>query len=210
MIKAMIFDMDGVLIDSMSAHFKAWTEILSPYHKLTTKEFEGYAGRGIGDIFSELQEKYSIPYSVDQWRKMKHKIYLGLQDEINLFPNVLETLDDIKTRGLKMAVGTSETMRITENILIRLEIRKYFKAIVGSDQVKKAKPDPEIFLKSAEALGVEPENAVVIEDAPSGVEAAKRAKMKCIAITNTVEKEELSKADFIINDIKQILDITKE
>ncbi|MBT3582803.1 HAD family phosphatase, partial [Candidatus Woesearchaeota archaeon] len=83
----------------------------------------------------------------------------------------------------------------------KFELNKYFKIIITVDQVEKPKPDPEIFIKAANALGVSPEQCIVIEDSPAGVKAAKSANMKCIAITNTNKEIDLQEADFIINNI---------
>jgi beta-phosphoglucomutase len=207
MIKAVIFDFDGVLVDSVSVHTSALVKVLKPFVNLSEEYFNGFAGRSTFDILNLLKEKYNISIDVRKLKDEKDRIVLQSLDKIKLYKAVGATLEKLKKKGLKMAVATSGETKKTVEILTNNKINRYFSVVVGFEMVKNAKPHPDLFLEAARRLDVKNNESIVIEDAPSGIEAAKKAGMKCIAITNTVAEDKFPQADFVISDIKKVLDI---
>jgi beta-phosphoglucomutase family hydrolase len=206
MIKAIIFDMDGVIINSIPAHIKAWEIPLSKYGvnfkaENFYEEFQRCNGMTTKDFGKLFKERYNIKVDDKVLSDSKHENYINLIKNIEVFDNVLEFIKLLKEKGFQLAIATSEPKKIVDIVVEKFELNKYFKIIITVDQVEKPKPDPEIFIKAANALGVSPEQCIVIEDSPAGVKAAKSANMKCIAITNTNKEIDLQEADFIINNI---------
>jgi HAD superfamily hydrolase (TIGR01509 family) len=204
MIKAVIFDMDGVMVDSVKIHSAAIIEVLKSYIKLSFDDLKKFAGYSSNDIFAELIKKYNIPKSVGMLKSEKDKIFSKNIYKVKLYKGVRSLLNKLQKSGLILSVATSGDTDRTNRFLINTKIKQYFSVVVGYDMVKNAKPHPDLFLEAAKRLGVSNIEVVVIEDAPSGIEAAKTAGMKCIAITNTTSKNKLSKADKIVSDFSDL------
>ena len=197
--------MDGVLIDSMDSHFAAWSTILKPYTNLSREEFNSWSGKATADIFTIVKKKYRIAGKVEDFKKRKDKAYLELVDKVKVFQGVTEILTQLNKLGLLLGVATSEPTAIANQILGDLGIKNYFSVIVGGEMVENAKPKPDLFLLTAKLLGVNPNKSVVLEDSPTGIEAAKAAGMKVIAINTTHQKSELQNADLIMGDLGEIV-----
>lgn len=204
---AVIFDMDGVLVDSPKYVWKSFNRLLEPQgiHFNDEEIAREYLGRSIRDQINLWKEKYKINLDMDEFSGRAWKIQLDLMKGIKVDAYLLNLLNDLKLNGVPMGVGTSSRRFRAEKILDLLKIRSFFSVIVAADDVTKHKPDPELFLTVARKLDVKPENCAVIEDANSGIEAAKKGHMKVIGyLTKYQTIEHLKKSDLIISSFKEL------
>jgi beta-phosphoglucomutase len=191
--KAIIFDMDGVIINNISYHIEALKIFLKQFGKeVTNEEFQShYNGRTIQEVILGLKPKANH-IEVMRLAEEKEKIYRDLYSaDLAPTPGLLEFLPKAKKAGLKMAVATSAITANADFTLDGLNIREYFDAVIDSTMVIKGKPDPQIYLKAAEELNISPENCVVLEDALAGIQSAKNAGMDVIGLYTSLKKEEL-------------------
>ena len=186
-IKACLFDLDGVIVDTAKYHFIAWRELAEELGFEFTEEdnerLKGVSRMASLDILLEVGGITFPEEMKEQLAKEKNERYVSYiikmtPDEI--LPGVIDFLKEIRNAGIKTAIGSAS--KNTPIILERLELTSYFDAVIDGNKVSKAKPDPEVFLKGAEALGVLPSECVVFEDAAAGIEAAINGGMKCIGI----------------------------
>jgi HAD superfamily hydrolase (TIGR01509 family) len=201
-----IFDMDGVLVDSYQAHFASWLRLYDelglPY---TEGDFAADFGRTSRDI---LRRRFGEHFSLDDIRKLderKEALFReALQDDFPTMDGAVKLIDSLAADGILMAVGSSGP---PENIVLCLEKlgrREKFAAIVTGADVSRGKPDPQVFELAASRLGVPPDWCVVVEDAVHGVEAANRAAMLSIGLTGTVERERLSSAELVVDSLREL------
>ncbi|WP_375580412.1 HAD family phosphatase [Marivirga tractuosa] len=191
--KAIIFDMDGVIIDNISYHIEALKQFLKQFGKeITDEEFQNhYNGRTIQEVILGLKPKADHE-EVMRLAEEKEKIYRDLYSaDLAPTPGLMEFLPLAKKAGLKMAVATSAITANADFTLDGLDIRNYFDAVIDSTMVIKGKPDPQIYLKAAEELNISPVNCVVLEDALAGIQSAKNAGMDVIGLYTSLKKEEL-------------------
>jgi len=174
MIKAVIFDMDGVIVDSSHIHIEAEKQTMLKYGiRISSKELHKYTGMTAKFMFTELIKKYKLNTTFEEIFDEKEKILFKLLEQ--------------DTRPTK------------------LKISHLFDCIVSSEDITHSKPNPEIFLKSANELSVSPTDCLVIEDAKLGVEAAKNAGMKCVGYINPKSgNQDLSEADIVIDDFSKL------
>src|SRR3989344_677917 len=199
-IKAVIFDMDGVIADPQTIHNETNAEILQSYViPLSSKDMSKFAGIPNKKTFADLFKKYNVNADVDKAVSKKWGLIKEKTKVINAIPGVLDFIQELDNNKFKIAIASSSTADFIDHVLLSLKIKEFFTVIVNGNEVKKGKPNPDIFLKAAEKLKVKPSNCLVFEDAPAGIQAAKNAGMKCIAITTTYNKKELKQADKIIN-----------
>lgn len=198
--KAIIFDMDGTLLESTEADFKAWERTYQSYNReLTYEIYVTMLGIRSADV---IRNFLNFKDEADVARVLKEK-FNHFVDYVNEHPvksveGAGDFLQYLSNLDIKIGLATSSRQEKTMLCLGRLGLLQYFDAIVTGEQVNRSKPAPDIFLLAAKKLGVSPDRCVVVEDAPLGVAAAKSAEMKCIAITNTHPREKLSEADWII------------
>lgn len=206
--KAIIFDMDGVIIDNVTYHIKALQQFLKQFGKdVTEEEFQNdYNGRTIQEVILGLKPNADHE-EVMRLSEEKEKIYRDLyQDFLAPTPGLMEFLSAAKKAGLKMAVATSAITANADFTLDGLNIRNYFDAVIDSTMVTKGKPDPQIYLKAADELNISPENCVVLEDALAGIESAKRAGMDVIGLYTSLKKEELPDGLLLkIKDFRELI-----
>jgi beta-phosphoglucomutase len=185
--KACLFDLDGVLVDTAIYHFQAWKNLGKNFdYELTEEQNEKL--KGISRVASldrilTFAQKDASQEEKNKWLIEKNENYLELISNMNpseILPGVLDFLQEIKAQGYLIALGSAS--KNAEVILRKTGLISWFDAIIDGNHVQKSKPDPEVFLKGADALGVSPENCIVFEDASAGIEAAKRAGMKAIGI----------------------------
>lgn len=200
-MKSVIFDLDGTITNSEHLHFEAFNKILFKYGiKLTQKEFLAYNGLGSIASFKQVFEKNNCQGDSVKCSKEKSKIFIKLVNVngleiINGFMSFYRMLIEKK---VKVIIGTSSRKFNVVSELNSIGLGK--QKFVCADDVDKTKPFPDIFLLAAKELGEEPSNCVVFEDAKSGVIAGHRAGMKVIGVCQSSSLEELSDADFIIED----------
>ena len=212
-----IFDMDGVLVDTGPAHFDSWAKIAEEIGvKFTKKFFKKIFGQQSTTILRKLVGPTVDKNLVEKWANQKEGYYREIAKiELEPLPGVFQILSDLNSKGFKLAIGSSGPPENVELTLTSLNITDYFNTIITASEVQNGKPYPDVFLIAAKNLKINPKNCLVIEDAPVGIEAAKRAGMVSIALTTTHGKKELNDANLIVhdlsditvNDIKQLLDI---
>jgi HAD superfamily hydrolase (TIGR01509 family) len=198
-LKGVIWDMDGVLIDSMEIHFKIWEQIFSEFDvRFARKDFNRHFGTTNQEtIQTVLGNKLSFKESRDLAEKKQLLFEQQAITEAQLIPGVDKWLQFFFDRNIPQAVASSNAQRFIEAVAENKGISHFFKTMVSAEGLA-SKPDPAVFLESARLINAKPDCCLVFEDAVAGVEGAKRAGMKCIAITTTNSADALKKADLII------------
>lgn len=209
MLKGILFDMDGVLVNNLDIHRQAFAEFFRRYNvNRTFDELNRVFGMGNDDIMGELMPADVVArVGIRELGYEKEAIYREIYAPvITPQPGLLEFLEACDGRGLKCAVGSSGYRVNVDFVLDKCNIRRYFEAIVAGDQVTHCKPHPEIYLTAAERLGLHPSECVVFEDAEAGIESAKRAGVKVVALATTFDREFLkgTEADIIVNDFRDV------
>jgi beta-phosphoglucomutase len=205
-IKAVIFDMDGVIVDSMPFHFLAWYEALRPYG-IRVSCFDVYSKEGerwektLKDLLKRAGIK-PTPGLLHEIFIKRHKIFKKYFKRF-IFKDAYSLLTCLKRQSYSLGLVTGSPIEEVKRILSAMALAK-FDAIVAGNQVKKGKPHPEPYLKAAKLLNLKPFQCVVIENAPFGIKSAKRAGMPCIALTTSLPKEYLAEADLVANNLAQI------
>ncbi|HON51663.1 MAG TPA: beta-phosphoglucomutase, partial [Bacteroidales bacterium] len=205
-IEACIFDMDGVLVSTEIYHYKAWKRLADSIGISIDEHFNEQlkgVSRAVcidlilahGNVKKTQIEKEQLAAQKNQWF-LEYIEHISPQD---VFPGVIEFLTDLRANGFKMAIGSAS--KNAPLLLEKMQIAHYFDAIVDGNTIEKAKPNPEVFLKGAQQLGIAPSACVVFEDALSGVQAAKSAGMYCIGVGS---KEHLTLADECISSFTEM------
>lgn len=205
MIKAVIFDMDGVVVDTGLIHNTAEKKVLDEIGiHMTFDEIQEYAGQAAEVWFKEVLKKNKKSANIEELVKKKfNMVYDILEDEIPVIPGFLDLFKSLKRNKIKVALASGSSKKFMNFIVSKLELK--FDLVISSEEVSKGKPDPELFLMVSKKLKIEPEDCLVIEDANLGVIAAKRAKMKCIGFINKNSgNQDLSKADLIVKNLSDI------
>jgi len=181
---AVIWDVDGTLVDTGELHFNAWVQLAQDLKMpFTRDDFTATFGRRNPEIIGSLFPGHT-PEEIAQLGEQKELYYRAeARHGIDLLPGVRELLDGLKAAGYKQALGSSAPHKNLEMITEITGSLPYFQAIVGMEDTKQGKPDPEVFLVAAQRMGVPPQNCLVMEDAVAGIEAATAGGMKSIAIT---------------------------
>ncbi|MDR2648499.1 MAG: HAD family hydrolase [Clostridiales bacterium] len=203
-----IFDMDGVLIDSQPLHFDIDLKVLRAAGASPTQaDAERHAGMANRDRWPDYKREFGLNLSADELISLHVGILMNLFRESALEPikGIPELLVMLKEARIKTAVASSSSMDLISLILDKLRIARYFDALVTGEDVKNGKPAPDVFLKAAEKFNSKPGQCIVIEDSANGVLAAKRAGMQCIAYKNPASGvQDLSSADIVIDSFSQI------
>lgn len=204
-IKAAIFDVDGVIVDTVPLHFHAWKKMFEEYgHPFTMKDYLAHVDgkprdEGAGSILTELS-----PDEVKKAGAIKQSYYLQLLDTapLKVFDSTIKILNEMKKRNIKLAAASSS--KNAKLILKKIAVLKLFDVNVSGGDFKKGKPDPEIFLTAASRLQVKPEESVVFEDAKSGVEAAVRGGFVCVGIDRHNNPLPLQGSNIIVKDLQEL------
>ncbi|ACU61454.1 HAD family hydrolase [Chitinophaga pinensis] len=202
MKKAFIFDMNGTMIDDMAYHLEGWFNILNDdlgagmTREAVKREMYGKNQELLIRIFGKnrFTEAEMDALSMEKERKYQ-QAYLP---HLRLIPGLDTFLEAAEKEGILMGIGTAAIPFNVDFALDNLQIRHYFKSIITANDVATSKPNPEVFLKAAEELGVDPANCIVFEDAPKGVEAAANAGMKAVVLTTMHTAEEFIGFDNIL------------
>ena len=200
-----IFDWDGVVINSATLHKKSW-EMLADELNLTlpTNHFKLGFGKKNEIIIPKILQWSQNQTDIIKWGKRKEEIYrdLGKIEGIPILKGMREFLDSLKSKKIPCVIGTSTEKENLSLAFSQLNIGHYFQGSICSDDVSQGKPDPEVFQKAAKIIEQKPENCVVLEDSTHGIEAAKTGGMKALGILTTKQESELFKsgADQVIND----------
>lgn len=186
-MKAVIFDLDGVLVTTDEYHYRAWKKLADEeniyFDRAINSRLRGVSRMESLDIILEKSDKIYTQEQKQALAERKNNYYKQLINgltEKDVLNGVEGNLTELKRSGIKIAVGSSS--KNTPMILEKTGLLKYFDAVADGNDIKKSKPDPEVFLKAAEKLGVKPCDCLVVEDADAGIEAGKRAGMKTLAV----------------------------
>lgn len=199
--KGVIFDMDGTLLESTEADYRAWEKVFNDYNQeLPYEKYVPMLGVKSADVIKNAIG-FKDEQDVKRILKEKFDYFVEYINEHPIKPVVAaETfLKSLAHYPVKVALATSSRKEKMQMVLNQLNFLQYFEVIVTGDEVANSKPAPDIFLLAAKRLGLEAADCMVVEDGPVGVAAAKSANMKCLAITETHEAEKLSQADVIID-----------
>jgi beta-phosphoglucomutase len=205
-LKACIFDLDGVIVDTAKYHYLAWKKLTVMlnihFNEKDNERLKGVSRMASLDIILEIGRVTLDEKKKDEYAALKNEWYLDYirrmtPDEI--LPGSLELISELKNAGIKVALGSAS--KNTPLILERLGIEKLFDAVADGNVVSKAKPDPEVFNEAARMVGVAPEDCVVFEDALAGVEAALNAGMFCIGIGS---EKILTDAHYVVSGLDKI------
>ena len=208
MISTIIFDMDGVIIDSEPIHQQLEFEMFSELElHISDEEHKDYIGTSAIDMWTKIEERHHLKKSPQELLSYGRKKYWKSLDNGKV-PMVEGALDLIKffyDHKFLLQVASSATRPTVEKVLEHFDLGKYFKFRIGGDEVSKSKPEPEIFIKAAQQSGSKPENCLVIEDSSNGVKAAKSAGMNCIGYANSgTGNQDLSMADLVVQNLNEI------
>jgi HAD superfamily hydrolase (TIGR01509 family) len=190
MIEGIVFDMDGVLIDSHPVHRIAWSKFLATVGKSVTAEGLGFilAGRRREEILRHFLG--DLPESkIAEYGHQKDLFFEENFQDVRLIPGVSRFLETLRTAGLDAGIATSASSARTWGTLRRLKLDQEFTAVVTGDDVKAGKPDPEVYRLAAQRMNLRPEHLLVLEDAPCGVQAARLAGMRCVGVSTNGRAE---------------------
>ncbi len=202
----LIFDFDGLIVDTETARFYAWKEViesegvplpLSVWHENIGLPSEAF------DPLEYLKERAQGPLDLDSVRKRKNEVFWSRMERETLRPGVQAYLKEARRRGVKLAICSSSPRRWIERNLPMWGIDGLFDAVVTGSDVEKIKPDPELYLKVLELLRLSPETCIAFEDSPKGVLAAKAAGLFCVAVPNSITaKTDLAGADLKLSSLE--------
>jgi beta-phosphoglucomutase len=203
-LRAVLFDLDGVVLKSMDQHLQAWQYAFSQVGlKISKQEFYALEGRGVRSVVDELAKRYNL--NAD----LKPKIIKTKMDYYNqiykpeFYTGLFELLDLLKMKHIKSAIISGANRARIDDLLAH-HLQGFFEVTVSCDDVTDTKPYPEPYLKGAALLQVNPVDCIVIENAPLGIRSARDAGMTVIAVRTTLEDEYLRQADYIVDDIPQV------
>lgn len=186
-IKAVIFDLDGVIVSTDQYHYRAWKRLAEeegiPFDFETNQKLRGVSRMKSLNLVLEKANKTYTNSEKEVLAERKNNYYrqsLGSLRPKDILPGVMNTLNELKRRGIKMAVGSSS--RNTPYILEKIGLENYFDAVADGNRIQKSKPDPEVFLLAAELLHLSPSECAVVEDAYAGIQAAKAGGMKAVGV----------------------------
>lgn len=200
-----IFDMDGVIVDSAQYHYLAWRSLLQKRSReYSYAEFQTNFGRRtdmqVRRILGDIPDA-----EVAAFVREKDILFREIiARSVTAFPGAIELIKTIKRYGGKLAVGSSSPTETVHLITEKLGVKDDFDTIVCGNEVTESKPSPQIFLTAAKKLGVTPEKCIVIEDAVIGITAAKKGGMRAVAVTNTHSREYLNEADLIVDSLQEL------
>lgn len=204
MVKGIIFDMDGTMIDNMMVHHRAWQRTLEDMGlKLTLEEVKEH----IHGINSEILERiFGDRFTPEQRRQISAKKEAAYRDiflpELQLIEGLSDFLNRLKAANIPMSIGTAAPRENVEFVMANLKLQEYFTGVFDAQSVNRGKPDPEIFELAADSMGLSASECLIFEDSLTGAEAAKRANARSIIVTTTHSREEFKHFDNILGFIK--------
>lgn len=207
MIKAVIFDMDGTVVETTMTHdFPVWTELLKDYNiSLSLPVFQKFLGKKASEILRMFVSDITDPQIETSLQKRDILLAQSLHEKgLKTTPGLINFLFLLQKKGLFVALATGAGRKKLQAISKYVPLEDYFPVIVTADDVARGKPHPDLFLRAAEKLDIPAKECVAVEDSHNGITAAHASGMKCIAIATTHKKEELKNADKIIDSFDEL------
>jgi len=209
MIKAVIFDMDGVLVDSEPFHVEIEKRQFSLNRILISdEEHHRYMGVATNVMWQEIAQRHSLNMPVEdliEQNRLETIRYFNELKEIPVMPGLVEFLEKLRQRDLPLAVASSSFPEVIELILKKTGLRKYFQVVVSSQEAGKSKPEPDVFLLAAKLLGMNPECCLVFEDSANGIKAAHSAGMSCAAFEGPgADPQNQKEADSVVRSYSHL------
>jgi beta-phosphoglucomutase len=205
-IKACIFDLDGVIVDTAKYHYLAWKRLADdlgiPFTEKDNERLKGVSRMASLEIILQIGDKKIDVLEKEKYSSLKNRWYMDYINKMTpeeILPGSLKFIQELKRAKISVAIGSAS--KNTPLILERVNLKNMFDAVADGNIVHKAKPDPEVFLIAAKMLGIKPEKCVVFEDAAAGVQAATNAGMKCVGIGSA---EVLLKADLVVKGLDEM------
>jgi beta-phosphoglucomutase len=201
-----IWDLDGVIVDSATFHFEAWREFTAARGKTFTEEdFKRSFGMRNEDILISIFGEQRERGVFKRWSDQKEERFRQLiQNRVKPFPGVIKLVKNLNMAGYKQGVASSTPSKNIDFILKEITILEFFSTIISGEAVRRGKPNPEPFLKAAKEMSLGPDRCLVIEDAAAGIVAAKRAGMKAIGVATTLPREKLASADQVVRSLEEV------
>ena len=209
MIQALIFDFDGLILETEQPVFQSWQELYQSLGcEIPFEVWSSTIGKSIDDVFDpfdELERQLGRQVDRDKLGPLRRRRELDLIDEQPIMPGVETYLLHARALGLKIGLASSSSCAWVTGHLKRLDLIKHFDSVLGSDDVKRTKPAPDLYLLALEKLDVSPEQAVVFEDSPNGVAAAKTARIFAVAVPNMITRQlPLDQADLCLDSLEDM------
>ena len=209
MLKAVIFDMDGVIIDSEPMHRKAYHDMFKEVGiEVSTELYESFTGQSTINICKKLCDHFNLnttPEALVALKRKHYKQFFDTDSNLDLIEGVLDLIKNYYENGLTLVLGSSASMSGINMIFERFNLNQYFKNKLSGADLKQSKPHPEIFEKAAETTGFKKAKCLVIEDSTNGIQAAKSAGIYCIGYDSFHSKnQDYSKADKVISNFEDI------
>ena len=207
---AVVWDVDGTLVDTAELHFQAWVELCRELgHDFTRADFAATFGRRNPEIIRHLFGERFSDREIEQIGEKKEVLYrAAARAGVELLPGARPLLQGLHEAGFRQAIGSSAPRANIDLILELTGSGRFFQAVSSSEDTQRGKPDPQVFLVAARKLGIAPQRCVVIEDAVAGVEAARAGGMKCVAVTfvghHPLEKLKAAGADLVVPTLESV------
>lgn len=209
MIKTVIFDMDGVLVNTEPLHHEvSFVQFKDLNIEVTDDIFSTFTGNSNKMIYQKLKDRFNLEHEIEELISAKNNLFIEAFDkneDIQLMPGVKDLIVDLHKNGIQLVVASSSEMEIIDKIFERFDQNQYFSHKVSGNDFPESKPNPAIFIKAAELSETPVENCIVIEDSTNGIKAAKAANIYCVAYkSDGVDTQDQSMADLIIHDFKEL------
>jgi len=209
MLRGVLFDLDGIIVDTLHYHFLAWKHMFETLGgRVSEHTVLLHEGRNSREILPILIKEAGVHIPEEQQARFieEKRAYYRSIVHVKQYPGAIQTIDALKRRGYKVALVTACALKNMQHSLNPGQ-QSHFDFIITGDEIPRAKPFPDSYLEAARQLGLAPAECLVVENAPLGIEAAKNAGMRCIAIETTLGREHLASADRILPSIRNLLDI---
>jgi beta-phosphoglucomutase len=210
MLKAVIFDMDGVIVDTEPLHHKAYFQMFESVGIDVSEElYQSFTGQSTINVCKRLKDHFNLTQPANELKDIKQTNFKNIfkhDNELQLIEGVYDLIKNYHDNGLALILASSASHNTINNVFTRFELDQYFKAKISGSDFEKSKPDPAIFNKAAELTGFEKENCIVIEDSTNGIQAAHAANIYCVGFRSPNSKnQDYSLANKVIDSFEEIM-----